>query len=240
MRKVRCLYFLMSLFSLISLICIGFSSWTISGTGAEVMGTGGITASPVYDVDEYATCTSVECFEYHSSGFLQNSIDSKYGYVTASYTLSKTDEMKSKGIKLSVYLRANYASGFSSASVDFNLNASNILQFMGYNVKAKKQDGTFVNLKTIHYYEQYDYSVGADMASMPDELKNISVKEDIASSTSFLNEGYTFMIVIPDAALDYTEIAVEYIFTSTGNVVFEQGLKNGESKAEFFAHARIS
>ncbi|MBR4419515.1 MAG: hypothetical protein IKT32_01410, partial [Clostridia bacterium] len=117
MRKTRIVYFVLSLFCVISLTCIGFSSWTIAGSGALAI-SGGMTASPVVDFNDYLEITSIECFEFDKNGF----VDTAYynmGYIRVTYRL-KTQKCyedfgsKGKNMPVTFYLRGTTADGTAS------------------------------------------------------------------------------------------------------------------------------
>ena len=87
-KRTRILYLLLSICSLICLICIGFSSWTIVSEVTKTAG-GSLIASPVVDHSEYITCQSVQCFDFNEDGFTGNNAteDGNFGYIIVEYSL---------------------------------------------------------------------------------------------------------------------------------------------------------
>ena len=243
MRKVRCLYFLMSLFSLISLICIGFSSWTISGTGAEVMGTGGITASPVYDVDEYATCKSIDCFTFNDKQFLNSPIGLNYVDEIA-ITYDPVDLSKlPTGKKLSVYFRGD---GFDSAgdkkTLIFNdYQTATQLMIAGYTITYG--DAATPSVKVVFS--------NSGISSLTYFENNNFTSE--SSTNYFQNSGATFKLTldsVPDSTSKIVIKLITYVYEDgfTTNVypllahdVNENGTidENAGEIATFYSHARI-
>ncbi len=243
MRKVRCLYFLMSLFSLISLICIGFSSWTISGTGAEVMGTGGITASPVYDVDEYATCTSVECFTFNTNGFLNTS----YGTIApvkVTYTVTK---LPPTGKSIVLYFRMTGFNGTDNQTpVALNNHNASItpLALGGYILTIDAS-----NVKHVAYENTPLTMIWADFidgAQLPeDDFDSSGAYHKIVLDSEGLTEGATVEIEYYFYCYTSDPNDTTYFENNTYPILARDVNENGtidENAGEiatFYSHARI-
>ena len=81
---------------IISLICIGFSSWNITNQIGGQSLTGSIKADNVINSSEYidfvsgvtGSGTDMECFTYTSTGFVQDGKLSTAGYITAYYYIN--------------------------------------------------------------------------------------------------------------------------------------------------------
>ena len=238
MRKVRCLYFLMSLFSLISLICIGFSSWTISGTGAEVMGTGGITASPVYDVDEYAfTSADMQTFQFNETKFLSSGFDT-FDYVTVTYTVN-FKKAADDGKKVVIYFR-----GVSQNETAIDLHNNQDFLLAGYTLYYDKE------IDTVH--DNADIYVQYFSGIYPSDKENI-VTGDANTDFSANKTMHYLVLPMPTAFSqenkDGVLVRIRYrIQCVSGNfagayAILASTEKDGEgnpkSIATFYSHARI-
>lgn len=225
MRKVRCLYFLMSLFSLISLICIGFSSWTISGTGAEVMGTGGITASPVEDVDDYATCTNVTCFEFYSEGFLADGKLCARPQVTISYNL-KFDNVTTANLELDIYFRGVDINGnfVSFENAGGAISKIHFVPNMAYSTFTFTKAGTSVDINAEKSFEIIgNYFVMHLTVPVPQD------KEALTFSIK-----YEF-----DYSGTYADVYKYLISTDDNDNVLYDDEGNPQKLAKFYSHARL-
>ena len=116
MKRIRFHYYFLSIVSLISLICIGFSSWSLVQDVLSTGATGTLSASPIYSVDDYLTFDGeMECFEFNEDGFVANSEQAESGSITVYYKLNvaqcKADFGTNATINLSFYLRGVSVSG---------------------------------------------------------------------------------------------------------------------------------
>ena len=129
MKRIRFHYYFLSIVSLISLICIGFSSWSLV-QGLPTSATGTLTASPVYSVEDYVTfdttkgTNGIECFEYDQNGFVVDGVNTNIASLTVYYILDVANAKKDYGntatLNLSLYLRGVSATG---ATIAFNFGS---------------------------------------------------------------------------------------------------------------------
>ena len=129
MKRIRFHYYFLSIVSLISLICIGFSSWSLV-QGLPTSATGTLTASPVYSVEDYVTfdttkgTNGIECFEYDQNGFVVDRVNTNIASLTVYYILDVANAKKDYGntatLNLSLYLRGVSATG---ATIAFNFGS---------------------------------------------------------------------------------------------------------------------
>lgn len=128
MKNPKIIYHISWVFALVSLVCIGFSSWNITNQIGGQSLTGSIKADSVINSSDYIVFSEnhgsagcgMEVFYYTDTHFVQNGQKSTAGYVTAYYYLSTT--------KCKEYLGV---SGDNAIKVDCTLTGVNTTGALG-------------------------------------------------------------------------------------------------------------
>ena len=211
MKRIRFHYYFLSIVSLISLICIGFSSWTLV-QGLPTTATGTLTASPIYSVDDYITfdttkgTNGIECLQYNKGSFILNSAVSENGKVIVYYNIDvdacKADFGESAKLKLSLYLRGANTSG---TTIDFSKNTGAL------------------------YVPSCSYS-GITTANWDYEVTTTNVVIDLIIDVSSLSGTVSFSAI-------YNFVNGSGNFMDAYNLLGDA--ENGGATAVFYAHARI-
>ena len=123
MKNPKIIYHISWIFALVSLVCIGFSTWNITNQVVESQSlAGSIKADNVINSNDYIyfvsnvtpTLTDMKCFSYTETSFVEDGKASTAGYVTAYYYINTT--------KCKEYLGA---SGDNAIKVECTLTGTN-------------------------------------------------------------------------------------------------------------------
>ena len=112
MKKIKLTYYLVMLLSLISLVSVGFASWSVTDN-LETSVSGMIVVDDVMKVNDFIVCDSenVESFKYYKTGFVKNGQISNVGTITASITVNiekcKTTFKDSNTLVIELYLESD-------------------------------------------------------------------------------------------------------------------------------------
>lgn len=120
MKKIKLTYYLVMLLSLISLVSVGFASWTVTDDFSTTA-SGMIVVDDVMKVNDYITCDSSNLtkFGYFKTGFVdENGEISKVGTIATSITINiancKRKFNDCNTLEIDLNLESQYLSLFNS------------------------------------------------------------------------------------------------------------------------------
>ncbi len=229
MRRLRSFSFILSIVTAISLVCIGFSSWTITGTGVTgTFGGGVINSFPVINVEEYVQFdtaktedgSGIKCFEFYESGFIDlEGLPSDEGIITVYY----------------IFDQAAYYEAFGKDTATFNFYLR----------------GVAINKTSINMGSSAKLSLSDTWATINTENSNVTIPNSSQTKAGLSTNPYhscTFEGIQENGADVY--FSVEYTFFYSGSSfktdLYEKLLYNAKQTenyleyAQFYAHARIA
>ncbi len=227
MRRLRTLTFFLSIAITIGLICIGFSSWTISGSFVGVSGIGGLNSYSVIDVSEYISLdtskgtsnTGITPFQFNSNGYIDNEDGSTTGTITVYYKFDREKCVKTFG---------------SSITVDFYLRAIDVYE-------------AAINMREIFYNDSYisssatsDGNVFATRtADDIDSSNNIKVSYTFSDFTQAnTNNQYITFALNYEFKPTEDQLTIENYFSDIYNKLYKEG--SPAKTATFYTYVQIS
>ena len=149
------------LFMYVSLICVGFASWTISGGGSNpssATANGLIETDDVINTDDYIDFNGeIEGFSFYQSGFLnENNEIVDNGSIIAHYNIDINSCKMTFASKITVIVTLQYAAGVSytaEQNIFKNNNTSITATASGNNIIKQSNEKTD---STISIYIEYD------------------------------------------------------------------------------------
>ena len=244
-KRTRILYLLLSICSLICLICIGFSSWTIVSEVTKTAG-GSLIASPVVDHSEYFESTQITCFEFSEESF--SGSNSGLGYVTAEYKLNVTACEKLAGsdgsITITFYLRVIDANG-SELVFNTNDDASNPNMAMKLSaVEINELNMGEWRPTSIQYSDDNKYCLISTTLLIADIITADTIS--IRYSISYVDVDYSNMTAEEKTIYDSSstdsekEEAIRKIsYTRLYNLLVQNPDTDDETTAQFYCHGRV-
>lgn len=192
---------------MISLVSVGFSSWTIYGLDEELVEQT-ITTDNVINSKDYITCTSIESFDYSQYGYLdKNGRITSEGNIVVKYSinLKKCKELFSEN-SLVMILRLQYSDNFRT-----NLNLFN-------EIKSTSDPQGIHNIKAI---------VSCNISS-----ENVSVTG--SPIPNLITQQYSYQIALVNILSDYykenditthnLELTLTYKLTSDIGLFFYENI----------------
>ena len=211
MKNPKIIYHISWIFALVSLVCIGFSTWNITNQVVESQSlAGSIKADNVINSSEYIEFSSshgygtgMECFYYTDTCFVQNDQMSTAGYVTAYYYLNTINcqellkESKNNAVKVECTLTAtdgnNALEIFSSISGVRTISADVEVDKRMVNVDITNQTSTSTSTSYTHNFIIENLL----NAGSTDVFLTISFKFEVPPGTNFTNNFYNKLGVSP-------------------------------------------
>ena len=179
MSKIKLTYYLVILLSLISLVSVGFASWSITDDlSTDVSGM--IVVDDVMKVNDYITCDSSNLtkFGYFKTGFVnENSEISNVGTITTSIVINADNCKKKFGdsdlLQIYLYLQSDYLSWFYNDYMEMSIELKykdnttpisstqvfdNELHSTNFNVNISELNGSNITIDVIYTFRIIDNS----------------------------------------------------------------------------------
>lgn len=188
------------LFMYVSLICVGFASWTISGGGSHpssASANGLIETDDVINTDDYIDFKGeIEGFSFYQSGFLnENNEIVDNGSIIAHYNIDINSCKITFASKITVIVTLQYAVGVSytaEQNIFKNNNTSITATASGNNIIKQSNEKTD---STISIYIEYDLTQISSSSLLLD-INFDFVISSISDGTDPAN-GYFYKTVYP-------------------------------------------
>ncbi len=223
MRRLRTLTFFLSIAITIGLICIGFSSWTISGSFVGVSGIGGLNSYSVIDVSEYISLdtskgdsnTGITPFQFNSNGFINVTNESAldgFGRISVHYILNREKCIEAFGENCSItvdfYLRATAADGINSIDFEIIHFDKCYLQYVDNNVSVTTTHPELTNndSKNLKHTLTFDLSIAEEQDSY--DSITFSLNYDFETQTDFNSLVYSKLYNGTSTATFYTYVQI--------------------------------
>ena len=214
MKNPKIIYHISWVFALVSLVCIGFSSWNITNQIAGQSLTGSIKADNVINSSDY--------MYFDTNNPMSCSLHCDEGFVTDKYTISNY------GI-----VRANYIIDVANCEETFSGDGDSLK--VECTLTIKDNDGNSVN---VFSNENIVCALYGEIDTI-DFGSNVTVKNE---AVSFSQSRGTYIFVLKDmweASTNFAEISVVfYLWVPTGNN-FEKFLTAVGGNPNFSVSTRI-
>ena len=161
---------LLTILCLLSLVSIGFASWTITGDDEEEFMSGSFSTDNVIYSKEYINLNTdkgegnsgISCFKYYEKGYLDNDgYISNYGYITTYYIIEYSDLIElldvldSETDSINVSFRLQYSDQVILGNNYYNLFSGNTSSAGSSSISATcSYSDIYSNVPTISYSQQ--------------------------------------------------------------------------------------
>lgn len=212
MKKVKLTYYLVMLLALISLVSVGFASWSITDDLSTSV-SGMIVVDDIMKVNDYITCDSnnLTKFGYFKSGFVSKNEDDKYvisneGTITTSIEINVDNCKKkfdnSESLQIYLYLQSDYLSSFYN-------------EYMEMRIELKYKDNTNP-ISSMQVYDNDLHSTNFNINISEKNVSNITI--DVIYTFRIIDNEYFSQYVYPVLLRD------NFNFVLSAKLIGEGGL----------------
>lgn len=204
--KKRFNYYILLLFMSLSLISIGFASWSITGPNSsqDTSSTGLVTSEGVVNASSIIE-TKIESFKYFNTCFVDKDENNKYtipsnkGYITITVkVLANNTSITNPVLNLSIYQNSKLKSNSSNVntepkgilsdvyikSITLNGNGNGLsILYGGTMLTLSYSFGNTITTQTLVFKIEYDFSIDSDKNSVKNDFFNTLMNYDVTFST---------------------------------------------------------